>query len=49
LLLRLSICALAAVAHAAELRDFGVAGDGATDDTAAIQKAVDSGLGEIRF
>jgi hypothetical protein len=31
------------------LADFDVAGDGKTDDTAAIQKAVDSGIGELRF
>jgi hypothetical protein len=32
-----------------DLKGFGVVGDGKTDDTAAIQKAVDAGLGEIRF
>ncbi len=32
-----------------QLADFGIAGDGKTDDTAAIQKAVDAGIGELRF
>ena len=31
------------------VKQFGATGDGETDDTAAIQKAVDSGIGEIRF
>lgn len=31
------------------LADFDVAGDGKTDDSAAIQKAVDAGIGELRF
>jgi len=31
------------------IRDFGVVGDGQADDTAAIQKAVDSGLGDLHF
>ncbi|MCH7726044.1 MAG: right-handed parallel beta-helix repeat-containing protein, partial [Planctomycetes bacterium] len=29
--------------------DFGARGDGRADDTAAIQKAVDSGIGNVRF
>ncbi len=31
------------------VRDFGAIGDGKADDTAAIQKAVDSGIGGVRF
>ncbi len=31
------------------VRDFGAIGDGRADDTAAIQNAVDSGMGSIRF
>ena len=31
------------------VRQFGAVGDGKTDDAAAIQRAVDSGLGSIRF
>jgi hypothetical protein len=39
------------VVHAADdtVRRFGAVGDGETDDTAAIQRAVDSGHGNIRF
>jgi len=31
------------------VRDFGAAGDGQADDTGAVEKAVASGIGEIRF
>ena len=34
---------------AATVRDFGATGDGKTDDTAAIQQAVDSGIGNVRL
>jgi Pectate lyase superfamily protein/Right handed beta helix region len=36
-------------AETKSVRDFGSVGDGKTDDSAAIQKAVDSGLGDIVF
>jgi len=32
-----------------EFAEFGVVGDGKADDTSAIQRAVDAGLGDIRF
>lgn len=35
--------------QAKTIRDFGAVGDGKTDDTAAIQKAVDSGIGGVEF
>ncbi len=34
---------------AADLRQFGVVGDGVADDTAAIQKAVDARTGDLEF
>ena len=42
-------CLIAAHAQAKTVRDFGTMGDGKTDDTVAIQKAVDSGTGGIEF
>jgi hypothetical protein len=33
----------------ATVRDFGATGDGQTDDAAAIQKAVDASVGDVRF
>jgi len=41
--------AMPTAAAPATVRDFGAVGDGAADDTAAIQKAVDEGVGDIRF
>jgi hypothetical protein len=35
--------------HAKSVRDFGALGDGKSDDTAAIQQAVDSGSGGVEF
>jgi hypothetical protein len=46
------VLALAAPAHAAQgktVRDFGAKGDGKADDTDAFQKAVASGIGEVRL
>ncbi|MFZ4764815.1 MAG: right-handed parallel beta-helix repeat-containing protein [Roseimicrobium sp.] len=49
LLLALLLCERLAHSQIKSLRDFGVIGDGQADDTAAIQQAVDSGLGSIFF
>lgn len=57
LLSLLLCCAPAPAAEPASVRvamdqswaNFGVIGDGRADDTAAIQKAVDSGVGTLRF
>ena len=43
----LAIGSSAQQANQGDVRSFGAAGDGKNDDTAAIQKAVDSGLGAI--
>jgi len=45
----LAIGSSAQQANQGDVRSFGAAGDGITDDTAAIQKAVNSGLGAIMF
>ena len=41
--------ALSLQAQTKSVHDFGIVGDGKADDTAAIQKAVDSGWGDIFF
>src|SRR6266568_6930677 len=43
------ISSFSADAPSKTIRDFGALGDGKADDTAAIQKAVDSGIGAIAF
>ena len=48
-LLLLLALLLPAFSPAADVRSFGALGDGKADDTAAIQRAVDSGAGTVRF
>jgi hypothetical protein len=43
------LACFAADTSAKTVRDFGAIGDGVADDTAAVQKAVDSGVGDIVF
>ncbi len=45
IVIALGLCQVAATS----VRDFGAVGDGKADDTAAIQRAVDSGEGSISF
>lgn len=40
---------LLAAGQAKTVKDFGAVGDGKTDDHAAIQRAIDAGIGEIRL
>ncbi len=40
---------LASISHASEVSDFGAIGDGAADDTLAVQAAVEAGWGSVRF
>ena len=48
-ILLISTALLAAGEPIKTVRGFGAQGDGRADDSAAIQKAVESGIGEIRF
>jgi hypothetical protein len=45
----LAFTPVAARGSGKDLHSFGVTGDGKTDDSSAIQKAVDAGIGELRF
>ena len=49
LLPALLVLCLQSLVIAADVRSFGALGDGKADDTAAIQKAVDSDSGTVRF
>jgi len=49
MLILLASTVLAAGESSKTVRDFGAKGDGRADDTAAIQHAVEAGIGDLRF